>query len=324
MRLFRRENGIWYVEFERGKKRSLKTKDKALAQRLFNQLKREYIKGKIVLFSEGQNIKLSQFIEEYLNWCKENRSAETYRKAYYTLTQFLNVAGDVYLKSLTKKHIDDYVSYQLGRGISRTTINIHIRTIKSALTKAIEWEYIKKHPFEGYKQLKTHKKHPKFLLPEDIAKIEKVIDNEFWLFVFRIFIYTGMRLGEVQRLRWEHIDIKRNVIVVEKSKSFQSRIIPIHPRLRAELEARLPAVGRVVNYASSTIEHKLKKYFRKAGYEKIRVHDLRHTFASLMVMNGVDLKTVQELLGHQSYQTTEIYAHLSPQHLHDAIKKFPI
>ncbi|EDP73293.1 site-specific integrase [Hydrogenivirga sp. 128-5-R1-1] len=324
MRLFKRENGIYYVEFERGKKRSLKTKDKALAQRLFNQLKREYLKGKIILLSEGKKIKLSEFIEEYLEWCRENRSDETFKKARYVLQKLKDHTGDIYIKALTKKHLDEYVSTLLAQGISRTTINIHIRTIKSALTKAVEWEYVQNHPLEGYKQLKVHQTPPRFLLPEDIAKVEKVIDDEFWLFVFRLFVYTGMRLGEIHKLRWKHIDLNRNVIKVEKTKTFQSRVIPIHPKLRAELEARTPAMGKVVPYAKPTIEHKLKNCFKKAGFKDLRIHDLRHTFASLMVMAGVDLKTVQELLGHQSYRTTEIYAHLSPQHLHEAIKKFPI
>lgn len=324
MRLFKRENGIWYVEFERGKKKSLRTKDKALAKKLFNKIKRDYLKGKIILLSEGKKIRLSEFIEEYLDWARENRSDETYKKARYVLHKLKDHTGNIYVKSLTKKHLDEYVSSLLAQDISRTTINIHIRTIKSAITKAVEWEYVSKHPFDGYKQLKIHQKPPRFLLPGDIAKVEKAIDNELWLFIFRLFIYTGMRLGEIHRLQWKHIDLNRNIIKVEKTKTFQSRIIPIHPRLRAELEARMPAMGKVVPYAIPTIEHKLKKYFKKAGYPDLRIHDLRHTFASLMVMNGVDLKTVQELLGHQSYRTTEIYAHLSPQHLHEAIKKFPI
>jgi len=248
MRLFKRENGIWYVEFERGKKKSLRTKDKALAQKLFNKIKRDYLKGKIILLSEGKKIRLSEFIEEYLTWARENRSEETYKKAAYTLNKFKEHIGDVYVKSLTKKHLDEYVSFLLAQSVSRTTANIHIRTIKSALSKAVEWEYVSKHPFEGYKQLKVHQKPPRFLLPEDIVKVEEMIDDDFWLFVFRIFIYTGMRLGEV---------LNRNIIKVEKTKTFQTRIIPIHPKLRTELEARMPAMGKVVPYAKPTIEHRL-------------------------------------------------------------------
>ncbi|SMO32595.1 Phage integrase family protein [Balnearium lithotrophicum] len=203
-------------------------------------------------------------------------------------------------------------------------MNTHLRHLKASLTKAVEWEFIKEHPFKGYKLLKVQQKPPAFLLPEQIERVLSVIDNDFWSFVFKIFIYTGMRLSEVANLQWKDIDLNRGVITVRKAKNYQTRVIPLHPKLRAEVEKRLPAVGKVVPYHKDYIYHKIKGYLKKAGFPNLRVHDLRHTFASLMVMSGVDLKTVQELLGHQDYRTTEIYAHLAPYHLQDAIRKLPI
>ena len=325
MRLFRRENGIWYVEFERGKKKSLRTRNKAEAVRLFNKLKREYLAGKLMILKHGVRITLSEFIKEYLEWCENNRSQETFQKARHVLKLFREIIGDKHLESLKKKDLDDYVSHLLQLGYSKVTVNVHIRTLKAAISKAVEWEYIKSHPFKGYKQLKIQQKPPRFLMPAEIRKIEQAIDKPEWLLVFRLLIYTGMRRSELVNLFWKDIDLERDIITVRKSKNFQSRVIPIHPNLKRELLKWYPAVGRVIPFSSKHhITHKLKEYFIKAGFKDLRVHDLRHTFASLMVMAGVDLKTVQELLGHTTYKTTEIYAHLAPDHLKDAIKKFPV
>jgi len=324
MRLFQRENGIWYVEFGRGKKKSLRTRNKAEAVRLFNKLKREHLAGRLIVLKEGRKVLLSEFIPEYLDWARENLAPATYRKRVYVLKNFKEIVGDIYLQSFSARHMDEYVSQLLATGISRNTVNTHIRHIKASLTKAIEWELIKEHPLKGYKLLRVQRRPPAFLLPEQIEKVLQVIDNEFWAFVFKIFIYTGMRLSEVANLYWRDIDLRRGVITVRKAKNYQARIIPIHPKLREGIEKRVPAVGKVVPYCKDYIYHKIKGYLRKAGFSNMRVHDLRHTFASLMVMAGVDLKTVQELLGHQDYRTTEIYAHLAPHHLHDAIKKLPI
>jgi integrase len=324
MRLFQRENGIWYVEFGRGKKKSLRTRNKAEAVRLFNKLKREHLAGRLIVLKEGRKVLLSEFIPEYLDWARENLAPATYRKRVYVLKNFKEIVGDIYLQSFSARHMDEYVSQLLATGISRNTVNTHIRHIKASLTKAIEWELIKEHPLKGYKLLRVQRRPPAFLLPEQIEKVLQVIDNEFWAFVFKIFIYTGMRLSEVANLYWRDIDLRRGVITVRKAKNYQARIIPIHPKLREGIEKRVPAVGKVVPYCKDYIYHKIKGYLRKAGFSNMRVHDLRHTFASLMVMAGVDLKTVQELLGHQDYRTTEIYAHLAPNHLHDAIKKLPI
>ncbi len=324
MRLFQRENGIWYVEFGRGKKKSLRTRNKAEAVRLFNKLKREYLAGKLIILKQGRKIPLSEFTSEYLDWAKENRSRETYVKARHTLNRLKEVVGDVFIQNLSKRHLDEYVSYLLSCGLSRVTVNVHIRTLKAAFSKAVEWEYLKQNPFKGYKLLKVQQKPPRFLLPNQVKQVEAVIDKEEWLFIFRLLVYTGMRIGEAVRLNWKDIDLERGIITVKKTKNFQSRVIPIHPKLKQELLKRYPAVGKVIGYSRDHIEHKLKDYFRKAGFPELRVHDLRHTFASLMVMAGVDLKTVQELLGHTSYKTTEIYAHLAPYHLQDAIKKLSI
>jgi len=324
MRLFQRENGIWYVEFKRGQKKSLRTRNKAEALRLFNKLKREYLAGRLVILKEGRKVLLSEFIQEYLDWARENLADETFRKRKHVLQRLKSVIGDVYLKNLSRKHLDEYTSYLLSIGVSRNTVNTHIRHIKASLSKAVEWELVKENPFKGYKLLKVQQKPPAYLLPNQVEKVLQTIDDEFWKFVFMLFVFTGMRLSEVANLQWRDIDLKREVIVVRKSKNYQSRVIPIHPKLRNEITKRLPSVGKVVPYYKDYIYHKLKKYLKQAGFEKIRVHDLRHTFASLMVMSGVDLKTVQELLGHQDYRVTEIYAHLSPLHLQEAIKKLPI
>ncbi|OMH39840.1 tyrosine-type recombinase/integrase [Desulfurobacterium indicum] len=324
MRLFQRENGIWYVEFGRAKKKSLRTRNRAEAVRIFNKLKREYLAGRLIVLKEGIKVPLSQFVQEYLEWTKNNRSEETYTKARHVLNRLREVVGDIYIQNFTKRHMDEYVNHLLEYGLSKVTVNVHIRTIKAALSKAVEWEYLKENPLRGYKQLKVQQKPPRFLLPEQIKKVEEVIDKEEWLFIFRFLVYTGIRIGEAIKINWKDVDLERGVITVRKSKNFQSRVIPIHPNLKQELLNRYPAVGKVIPYSRDYIEHKLKEYFKKAGLPELRVHDLRHTFASLMVMAGVDLKTVQELLGHTSYKTTEIYAHLAPAHLQEAIKKLPI
>ncbi|MEO2067952.1 MAG: tyrosine-type recombinase/integrase [Desulfurobacteriaceae bacterium] len=325
MRLFKR-NGVWYVEIERNIRRSLRTKSRDEAYRLFKRLQREYLKGNIERFvkKKEEKIKISRFIKEYLDWCEYARSKWTYKKAKFVLGRFSKVVGDLYLSQLKRKHLDTYVSFMLKNGYSKVTINIHIRTIKSAFSKAVEWEYLSESPFKGYKQLKQQERPPSFLLPEDIKRVEEVISSPEWLIIFRIFVYTGMRLSEVSNLDWKDIDFEMDIITVRKSKNYKSRNIPLHPILKKELLKWRKESGKVVRFNYHTITHKIKEFLVKAGFPHLRLHDLRHTFASLLVMNGVDLRTVQILLGHQDYKTTEVYAHLSQRHLKEAIKKLPV
>jgi len=323
MRLFKRENGIWYVEFERNVRRSLRTRSRDEAYRLFKKLQREYLRGNLKRFvkEEKPEVSLTKFAREYLDWCEKARAESTYKKAEEVLKRFIHFTGNCLISSLSRKELDKYVTFLLGKGYAKTTVNFHIRTLKAIFSKAVDWEYLEENPFAGYKTLRVQTKHPRFLLPEDIEKVESVIDDPDWLFIFRLFVYTGMRKGEVSRLKWEDVDLDREVILVKKTKNYRSRIVPIHPKLLPLLKERYGKGMKVCPRSYFRLDKGIKKFLKKAGFPHLRLHDLRHTFASLLVMKGVDLKTVQELLGHTDYRTTEIYTHLSPHHLKEAVKK---
>ena len=126
-----------------------------------------------------------------------------------------------------------------------------------------------------------------------------------------------MRFGELQRLAWDDIDFEANEITVPPGKIKRYRKIPIHPELRAALYP-IQGSGRCFDLSDyDKFDGKFKKF--QEGMKYFRFHDLRHTFASLMIHAGADLLTVSKLLGHTNTRTTEIYAHLYPNHAAQAI-----
>src|SRR4030042_3734162 len=138
-------------------------------------------------------------------------------------------------------------------------------------------------------------------------------------------LLTGMRRGEMLSLIWEQI--RNGFIYLTETKSGKARQIPINDRL-AEV---LKEVRRGNQLKSSyvfcdsqgqrflEVKRSFASACRKAGIEAFRFHDLRHTFASQLVMRGASLKAVQELLGHASLAMTMRYAHLSHEHLKDSV-----
>lgn len=322
VRLFKRTNNIWYVELRRGVWRSLKTKDEREARIRFKELEREALRGKLIFLDKLPSLTLKDFSSEYLAWLEKNRAYGTYDRATLSLTKFKQAAGgERLLSSITDRDLDNHVDYCRQRGNRPSTINIEIRQIKAAFSKALQWKYLKENPFRGYAQIKYHKNPPQFLTKEQIGKVFEVIGgNRKYRLIFAFYVYTGARREEINKLTWS--DIERGVIIF-KGKGYRTRTVPLSPKL-AEIMKEYPiGIGRLFNVTREQMSKQIKHYLRNAGLAHIRPHDLRHTFASHLVMEGVDLRTVQELLGHSSYSTTLIYAHLTQAHLKDAIKKLP-
>jgi len=153
--------------------------------------------------------------------------------------------------------------------------------------------------------------------------------------IITVMLNTGMREGERRQLKFEDIDSKNKKVLIHASKTKNYRAIPLNdealkvfqwleknyiapsPQERAKREESQK--DYVFCYEDgSPVEH-IKKAFanacRKVGLKRVTPHTLRHTFASHLIMNGVDIRTVQRLLGHSSINTTMIYAHLAEDHL---------
>ena len=135
-------------------------------------------------------------------------------------------------------------------------------------------------------------------------------------------IHTGMRRGEILQLKWPDVDSKNRMITIQLSKSGKKRMIPIDNTLMETLTALPSRFQKGYVFPSRVkpgqpmvdLNHTFRRLVDKVGIENVRFHDLRHTFASHLVMNGVDIKTVQELLGHANVTMTMRYSHLAPVH----------
>ncbi|HOK56764.1 MAG TPA: site-specific integrase [bacterium] len=132
-----------------------------------------------------------------------------------------------------------------------------------------------------------------------------------------------MRRGEIVNLKWQDIDMKERIITLWDTKSKEKRYVPMNEIVfQTLLNIEKDPLSEYVFYGKDKnshisehyISHLFEKIIKKAGITNFRFHDLRHTFASWLVMKGVNLKTVQELMGHKDFTTTLRYAHLSPEH----------
>ena len=145
---------------------------------------------------------------------------------------------------------------------------------------------------------------------------------------FDLALDTGMRRGEQYRLRWEDVNCRLVIITIPRSKHGERRYIPINSAAKIALEVlqrQTDGSGYVVPGAKAPRNKDPRRTFeaavKESGILNFRYHDIRHTFASRLVMAGVDLRTVQELMGHKTVTMTIRYSHLAPSHQREAIER---
>lgn len=145
-----------------------------------------------------------------------------------------------------------------------------------------------------------------------------------------IAINTGMRRGEILNLKWEEVDLTEKYIMVLNSKNSESRMIPINTdllKLLSELKQDPVYQYVICDKAGNqlkTFKNSFYSALKKSGIKYCRFHDLRHTFASRLVMGGVDIVTVKELMGHKDINMTLRYSHPTPEHKKSAVEEINI
>jgi len=235
------------------------------------------------------------------------------------------------LIDITRRDVESYVSMRRASGLADATVNRELCCLKNMLSKAVDWNYLETNPAWGVKQRKENPGAFDFLRRDELDRFLSAV-TPTWRTFFTLAVYTGMRKGELLSLRWENLDLRSGIITVPDSKNGDCRYIPMNTAVRDTIICHPKRIldGSVCSYVFSNKDGRprvdprtaFRKALELAGIERnLRIHDLRHTFASILVMEGVDLRTIANLLGHRDIKMTMRYAHLAPEHLKEAVEK---
>ena len=316
MRLYD-QRGIYYVEFDGGRRRSLKTRDKAEAKRIFAQIKKEWLAGKLAHLTGQCQKTLGEFSDEYLKWAEPVQPRSTFRANRLALDKLRHYAGDsCALDRISRKHIDQMLSDGRRAKLSVASLNNYTRHARAVFNKAVEWGYIQFNPLKDAKEQRLPSRPPEFLSLKDAqALIASIKDIDLRRIVVA-YLATGRRRSELINLRWEDVDLENGRYrIIGKGNRTQW-----HP-INGMFSAVLSSIGRGNERVFArwkhpdTLSHYVKRCLLESGYGNLHLHHLRHTFASLKAMEGATIQEIQALLGHKDIKATMIYSHLSDEHI---------
>lgn len=298
---------------------------------------------------------LGEFLEkEYIPWFKANR-----KPPYINLNNLSSF--DIYhskkLEEISIKLIDRWSTKQRNKGNKETTIKRYINSIKAVLSKAVEWGYIEVHPLQGMKNIKTDDvSRTRFLSDKEASRLYKLLDKreerlrkerdtanewrrsrdyellpdlrklpfaDYLKPIVMIARNTGMRKGEILSLKWTDVNFKSNIVTVrgEIAKSKRTRHIPMNSVAMDVFKKWYDQSDDDELFTITTFKTAWNALIIDSKIKDFTFHDLRHDFASRLVMSGVDLKTIQELLGHADLTMTLRYSHLAPSHKVAAVER---
>jgi len=262
-------------------------------------------------------------IEKFTQWLRSKRYSENTVKTYTeALRVFLQFFSDRALNTIGNEDIVIFNNeYILKKKLSASYQNQMVNALKLFFQTVQN----RRLDIEKIHRPKKSKTLPNVLSKEEVKAILEVHGNIKHRAMLSLIYACGLRRGELLHMKISDIDSKRNIVIIRQSKGKKDRIVPLSQRilemLRDYFRACKPkywlfegqAGGQ---YSEKSLQSVLKQALKKAGIRKpVSLHWLRHSYATHLLESGTDLRYIQELLGHNSSKTTEIYTHVSTKNL---------
>ncbi|EGV27828.1 integrase family protein [Thiorhodococcus drewsii AZ1] len=267
---------------------------------------------------------LAEFaLQEYLPYAEQHKrsaNSDESKLRIHILPRF----GTRKLDDISLRDIQQYHA-EIKRLCSPATANRHLSLWSKLFKLAMQWERIEKNPCQGIRKFQENNQRDRFLSQDEIQRMFQAMEsepNQVIVAALKFLLLTGVRKEEALKAKWENVNLERGTLFLPDTKSGKSRSVVLNPEAIALLQeqVRLPDnpyvfPGKVKGQALNNPIKGFHRILAAAGIENLRIHDLRHSFASLAVNSGATLYDVQHLLGHASPQTTQRYAHLADERL---------
>ena len=330
-------SGIWWIQYFDSERRRHREKvgRKSSAMMLYQKRRTEISEGKkLPVLRNVQAVKFDEIAADALEYSKSHNLSykDDVIRMNFILREFTGRPIDGikpqdierWLNQLTRKVKGEKVS------LKPATLNRYRAVLSLTFRLANQNEKATTNPARLVRRRRENNAVIRYLLPEEEQQLRSVANELYAHHVpeLDLALNTGMRQGEQYNLTWENVDLERRLITIPQSKHGGIRYIELNDAaVAALLQAHAQGNGSEYVFLNCYGQKlsKPREWFeasvKKAGIQRFTWHCLRHTFASRLVMAGVDLRTVQELMGHKTIQMTCRYTHLAPQHRLAAVQR---
>jgi integrase len=328
---------VWYADFyAHGKRVRIVTTatSKREAQQVLAVEKGSHLRSD----TPELDLPLESLRGPYLDFLAGNRAAKTHENVKNMVDVFIREMGPRKLSDITTEMVLRYVSRR-REDLLPSSINLAVTSLKCMFNWGVKHNIIAQNPIRNVELLRVGGgQRLRYLSTEEVEKLLRAAEGTKWKPILLVALKTGIRLSEVVNLQWADVDIANLCLWVkphpgeDDTKNHKARSIPLDSVIREVLEtlrAETPKAKYVFEvepgkkYKPKSVAMSVQRIVKRAGLEDVTFHTFRHTFASHLVMAGVDLATVKELLGHSTIAMTLRYAHLSQDHKIEAVKKLP-
>jgi len=337
--VFERVKGsnVWWIRYtdEHGKRVTSKVGTWAAAVHVYNQRTAAVRLGVLLPHSSRRGVKFSDLVTDAIGF------AEKHHRASRDFKQRANLAveafGDRVAELITTRELQDWIdSMAEEREWTGGTRNRFKSTLGTIFREGMRAGKVKANPARLIRRTKEPMGRVRFLSFEEEARLRKAIaatlpgrirdEGESAFAQLDVALHTGMRKSEQFTATWDQVDLEHGYIYLSMTKNGSDRFVTLNSaavevlkRLKKRhKELGLPSDSTLFHSKRDGLIKNPRKWFAtaldQAKIADVTWHTLRHTFASRLVMGGVDLKTVQELMGHKTIAMTARYAHLAPTH----------
>jgi len=332
------KNGNYYIDYRLPNGKRIREKigsSKKLAENVLSKRRVEIAEGKYLDIVKKDKIKFEDFAQEYLK-IHSRPNKKSWKTDFHIIKTLERYFKGKYLYEITPKSIEHFKMQRLTepvgpqdvanpKTICSSTVNRQLDVLSGILNKAVAWGHLQTSPMKSVQSFKVPPGRLRFLEKEEIVKLLSNCTKNLKPIVI-LALFTGMRRGEIFGLQWHDVDVKRDIITLMDTKNGEKREVPMNEQVKTALirVRKHPGTAYIFCNEKGVPVHDTRKSYAtaltKSGITNFRFHDLRHTFASQLVMAGVDLNTVRELLGHKDLQMTLRYSHLAQSHKQRAVE----